>query len=190
MWDLLLENEKLILELRHIYMFSKNMRREVAGSISSLVTSRAKLQNVIWLGDANTVEDTETPYPDGNVIPFHTHPAIYGILIPPSGQDIINLIYHFLKSGISSSIVVGEEGIYIIALDDTVQKRAQRMLRKPEEVIDKWKQDLITKINNFRSVVHNKPDNLDNYLQNLKKIGITVRFRAWDLLLTEFGDAY
>lgn len=148
------------------------MQRELSGF--------GYFQNGELLIDENlklgTDESVDTPLPTinespSNIILIHTHLPHAGIAnMPPSGEDYFSLTTAYFQHGIRTSLVIANEGYYIIHLTDKAIDHAKEILMMDIDKVATWKCNLSEKFADKLNNVHDGKETVKNYLKALRDL--------------------
>jgi len=164
-------------ELSYFLMISKQKNQELAGAyqISSKNNEEGidlTLQQDIEYGDERSVKNINLV--SGNYIPFHTHLIEYS---PPSGDDIISLLYHILHERAECAIVVDSKNIYIYKPKIFLMTKLIKIINisdNENNTIESWKKKLSENVDMFAYQYHvNK--NEKKYIKSMSDLNIYVK---------------
>lgn len=159
-------------ELKHFLKISIDHKREISGAYRcnfDLESNYLQLVPRIRFGTANSVphitQEKSTFY-----VLFHTHLSEYS---PPSGNDIIALLYKILRHKSEYALVIDLNAIYIYSIKASLMSVVSNMLSASEPT-DEWMSNLIKKIDH-EAISYNKNRNIELYFKRMFDLGVEVQ---------------
>lgn len=162
------------IELKNFLKISVDHQKELAGAYKYVqhVSNPNSLEvcSNLKFGDHNSVINVETD--DKSIIPFHTHLLSNN---PPSGNDVIALIYQILNQKSEYAIVIDPTSLYIYTIRIILMGKLARIIsiNSPEK-IDVWKEKFSQEIDDAVQQYHQDKNQVE-YIQKMFDMGVDVR---------------
>jgi hypothetical protein len=163
-------------ELKNMLLESIKLGRELSGAYyytPDIIVNKLDLESETNLGTYNSV-DSLNYKTNSNIMHlyFHTHIRINN---PPSGNDVIDLLFKILNIKSEFGMVVEPSGIYLYTFRAKFIAEICVLMNSNKASVNSWKLEIIDKINKLANQYHQDP-NLTDYLKKMFMLGIEIKF--------------